>query len=43
MRGDIERGSDADWLRAAFREGGSREAVVDAALERFRQDQPAWA
>ena len=43
MRRDIELGSDADYLRAAFREGGSREAVVDAALERFREDQPAWA
>jgi carboxylate-amine ligase len=43
LRRDIELGSDADYLRQAFREGGSREAVVDAALERFRADQPAWA
>jgi carboxylate-amine ligase len=38
LRRDIELGSDADYLRQAFREGGSREAVVDAALERFRAD-----
>jgi carboxylate-amine ligase len=38
LRRDIELGSDADYLRLAFREGGSREAVVDAALERFRQE-----
>jgi carboxylate-amine ligase len=43
LRRDIELGSDADYLRQAFREGGSREAVVDAALERFRADQAAWA
>jgi carboxylate-amine ligase len=43
LRRDIEAGSDADYLRQAFREGGSREAVVDAALARFRADQPAWA
>jgi carboxylate-amine ligase len=42
LRRDIELGSDADYLRLAFREGGSREAVVDAALERFRADQAAW-
>jgi carboxylate-amine ligase len=42
LRRDIEAGSDADYLRLAFREGGSREAVVDAALERFRADQSAW-
>jgi hypothetical protein len=36
-------GSDADYLRQAWREGGSREAVVDAALERFREDETAWA
>jgi carboxylate-amine ligase len=42
LRRDIEQGSDADYLRLAFREGGSREAVVDAALERFRADQAAW-
>jgi carboxylate-amine ligase len=41
LRRDIELGSDADYLRLAFREGGSREAVVDAALERFRADQAA--
>jgi len=41
LRRDIEMGSDADYLRRAWREGGSREAVVDAALERFRQPQPA--
>jgi carboxylate-amine ligase len=39
LRREIRLGSDADYLRLAFREGGSREAVVDAALERFRQDQ----
>jgi carboxylate-amine ligase len=39
LRREIQLGSDADYLRLAFREGGSREAVVDAALERFRQDQ----
>jgi carboxylate-amine ligase len=38
LRREIELGSDADYLRMAFREGGSREAVVDAALERFRED-----
>jgi carboxylate-amine ligase len=43
LRRDIDMGSDADYLRLAFREGGSREAVVDAALERFRADQAAWA
>jgi carboxylate-amine ligase len=43
LRGDIAMGSDADYLRLAFREGGSREAVVDAALARFRADQAAWA
>jgi carboxylate-amine ligase len=37
LRRDIHLGSDADYLRLAFREGGSREAVVDAALERFRE------
>jgi carboxylate-amine ligase len=41
LRRDIELGSDADYLRLAFREDGSREAVVDAALERFRADQAA--
>jgi carboxylate-amine ligase len=43
LRRDIALGSDADYLRQAFREGGSREAVVDAALERFRVDQSALA
>jgi carboxylate-amine ligase len=43
LRTDIEQGSDADYLREAFLEGGSREAVVDAALGRFRADQAAWA
>jgi carboxylate-amine ligase len=43
LRREIHLGSDADYLRQAFREGGSREAVVDAALERFRADQTAWA
>jgi len=43
LRRDIHMGSDADYLRQAFREGGSREAIVDAALGRFSQDQSAWA
>jgi carboxylate-amine ligase len=43
LRHDIALGSDADYLREAFIEGGSREAVVDAALERFRADQSALA
>jgi carboxylate-amine ligase len=43
LRRDIHMGSDADYLRQAFREGGSREAIVDAALDRFGQDQSAWA
>jgi carboxylate-amine ligase len=43
LRHEIHLGSDADYLRQAWREGGSREAVVDAALERFREDQEGWA
>ncbi len=43
LRRDIQMGSDADYLRQAFREGGSREAVVDAALDRFGEDQSVWA
>jgi carboxylate-amine ligase len=34
-------GSDAAFLRAAFHEGGSREAIVHAALGRWRTDQGA--
>ena len=43
LRREAQAGSDADYLRAAWQAGGSREAVVDAALRRFREDQPAWA
>jgi carboxylate-amine ligase len=43
LRRDVHMGSDADYLRQAFREGGSREAIVDAALDRFGEDQSAWA
>jgi carboxylate-amine ligase len=43
LRRDIHMGSDADYLRQAFSAGGSREAIVDAALERFAEDQSAWA
>jgi carboxylate-amine ligase len=34
----ISAGSDAQLLRGAFAGGGSAEAVVDAALRRFRED-----
>jgi carboxylate-amine ligase len=43
LRRDIHLGSDADYLREAFRQGGSREAVVDAALDRFGEDQTIWS
>jgi carboxylate-amine ligase len=43
LRREAQAGSDADYLRAARHSGGSREAVVDAALRRFRQEQTARA
>jgi carboxylate-amine ligase len=43
LRREAQAGSDADYLRAAWSDGGSREAVVDAALRRFRHQAAVWA
>jgi carboxylate-amine ligase len=43
LRREAKGGSDADYLRGAWNAGGSREAVVDAALRRFRHQENAWA
>jgi len=38
---ETHTGSDAAFLRAAHEDGGSAEAIVDAALRRFREGLPA--
>jgi len=38
---ETHTGSDAAFLRAAHEDGGSPEAIVDAALRRFREGLPA--
>jgi carboxylate-amine ligase len=43
LRREAKGGSDADYLRGAWNAGGSREAVVDAALRRFRHQETASA
>jgi carboxylate-amine ligase len=41
VEANCDGGSDAAFLRTAFHEGGSREAIVHAALGRWRTDQGA--